>query len=41
MGQFADSRLTDTERTEIVKEIEVLKELDPKGINKAGIIDFD
>jgi hypothetical protein len=40
-GLFADTRMSIEENQELKKDIENLKEIDPKGINKAGIIDFD
>ncbi len=40
-GVFGDSRMTPEENTEFKKEIELLKEPDPKAVNKNGIIDFD
>lgn len=40
-GIFADTRMTNEENAQLKQEIENLKESDSKGINKAGIIDFD
>ena len=40
-GLFADTRMTNEENSQLKLEIEKLKENDNKGINKAGIIDFD
>ena len=40
-GLFADTRMTTEENQHLKQEIENLKEPDPKGVNKAGIIDFD
>ena len=33
--------MTIEENQQLKAEIEILKETDPKGVNKAGIIDFD
>lgn len=40
-GLFADTRMSPEENQVLKQEIETLKEVDPKGINKGGIIDFD
>lgn len=40
-SQFADTRMSNEENQLLKQEIESLKENDVKGINKAGIIDYD
>ena len=40
-GIFADTRMTNEENMELKKEIDGLKEVDARNINKTGIIDFD
>ena len=40
-GIFADTRMTNEENIELKRDIESLNEIDPKNINKTGIIDFD
>jgi len=38
---FAENKINFEEYTEFRKSVEVIKEADPKGINRNGIIDFD
>ncbi|CAD8105161.1 unnamed protein product [Paramecium primaurelia] len=41
IGIFADSRMTSEEKEELKKELDLLKENDPKQVNKQHLIDFD
>ncbi|CAD8126163.1 unnamed protein product [Paramecium sonneborni] len=41
IGIFADSRMTSEEKEELKKELDLLKENDPKQSNKQHLIDFD
>ena len=41
LGSHLDTRLTPEESNEFKREIELLKENDPKNLNKLGLLDFD
>lgn len=40
-GSFADTRMTTNEMTDFKKEIEELKQRDPRNIHSLGLVDFD